>query len=536
MPEPRATAPHRLLIHNARIYPDASGATAAAMLFEGGRVRWLGQAGDALPPAEQIIDAQGKTLLPGLIDAHAHLLWMAIDRLTWNLAGPHGPRSLAELLDGLRDRRLDAGEWIVANGLSEARLAEQRLPTRWELDAVVPDRPVVLRRACGHAAVVNSVALRRAGYRDDAVDPVGGLLERREDGVPNGVLREAAAAVLYPMLPSPAWAEVQTSLGAVAQDCLALGLSTVVEAAVGFTYGFETEWTLWHALRAAAPFPLRMGFMLAIGPTEAAMRGLRPTRDPDWQVATLKFFSDGTLGSRTAALQAPYCACGQRKGLLMNAPQALRRHVAQAARDGWQVAVHAIGDQGVEEAVAAIEGAPAPQGMPHRLEHLGLASDRLCDRLAQARIAVVTQSSFIERMGDSFEAALGPQRSQALYRARALLERGVLLAGSSDAPAGALSPFVSMADARERRTARGTVLGADERLSASQAVRCHTENAAAVLGRAEDLGHLRVGAAADAILVDTDPYRAGAGEVRETRLLLHVRGGAVVLERATSTE
>lgn len=526
MPEPRSVP--RLLIHNARIYPDASGATAAAVLFEGGSVRWLGQAGDALPAADQVIDARGQTVLPGLIDAHAHLLWMAIDRLTWNLSGPDGPRSLAQLQEGLRDRRQDAGEWIVANGLSEARLAEQRLPTRWELDAVVPDRPVVLRRACGHAAVVNSVALRRAGYRDDAVDPMGGILERGADGVPNGVLREAAAAVLYPMLPSPALVDVRASLGAVAQDCLALGLSTVVEAAVGFTYGFETEWALWTALRDAARFPLRMGFMLAVSPAEAAMRGLRPQRDPDWQVATLKFFSDGTLGSRTAALHAPYCACGQRKGILMNTPQALRRQVARAAQDGWQVAVHAIGDHGVEEAVAAIEGATVLPGMPHRLEHLGLASDRLCDRLAQARIAVVTQASFIGRMGDSFEAALGPQRSKELYRARALLERGALLVGSSDAPAGALSPFVSMADARERRSARGSVLGADERLSAPEAIRCHTENAAAVLGRSGDLGHLRVGAVADAILVDTDPYRANAGEVRETRLLLHVRGGAVV--------
>ena len=534
MPEPHRAAPPRLLIYNAAIYPDSSGATAAAVLFEGGRVRWVGQAGDALPAAEHRIDAQGKTLLPGLIDPHAHLLWMAIDRLTWNLGGPHGPGSLADLMDGLRDRRLDSGEWIVAHGLSEARLAEQRLPTRWELDAVVSDRPVVLRRACGHAAVANTLALRRAGYADDAVDPVGGMLERREDGVPNGVLREAAAAVLYPMLPSPALADVQASLGVVAQDCLALGLSTVVEAAVGFTYGFETEWQLWNALRGAAPFPLRMGFMLAIGPTEAAMRGLRPTREPDWQVATLKFFSDGTLGSRTAALHAPYCACGQRKGLLKNPPQALRRHVAQAARDGWQVAVHAIGDQGVEEAVAAMEGAAPLPGMPHRLEHLGLAPDPLCDRLAQARIAVVTQASFIERMGDSFAAALGPQRSPLLYRAHALLERGVLLAGSSDAPAGALSPFESMAAARERRTATGHVLGAAERLSASQAMRCHTENAAAVLGRDDELGHLRVGAAADAILVDTDPYRAGASEVRATKVLLHVRGGAVVWSRAVS--
>lgn len=529
MPEAR-TSQGRVLIHNARIRPDASGARAAAVLLEGGRVRWLGQPGEALPAAERVIDAQGHTVLPSFIDAHAHLWWMAMDRLVWQLSGPQAPRSIDELLQALgeRAREGEGEDWVVGHGLSEAALAERRLPTRWELDAVLADRPVVLRRACGHAAVANTAALRRAGYRDDSPDPPGGVLER-ENGVPNGVLREAAAMPLYPLLPRPGAVALAHSLHAVADEALSLGVGTVVEAAVGFTAGFEAEWDVWRAVRAQGGFALRMGFMFGIGATEAALRGLQPELDTGWRAATLKFFSDGTLGSRTAALHEPYCACAQRKGLLMNAPRALRHAVRTAADAGWQVAIHAIGDQGVDEALDALESAaPLADGRPHRVEHLGLLDAPALRRLAATRAAVVTQASFIGRMGDGFAAALGPERAERLYPARSLIELGVPLVGSSDAPAGDLSPFRSMADARERRTPSGVVLGAQERLDPIEAFRCHTERAAAAMGLAGEIGHLRPGAQADLLLVDTDPLLADAPTLRRTRVLQHWRGGELL--------
>ncbi len=518
----------RVLLRNARLYPDASGARATALLMEGGRVRWLGQAGEALPPADEVIDAGGATALPSFIDAHAHLWWMAMYRLVWQLSGPQAPASIPELLDALRERARGDGDWLVGHGLSEARLAERRLPTRAEIDRAVADRPVVLRRVCGHAAVANTEALRRAGYREDSPDPPGGLLER-EGGVPNGILREAAAVPLYPLLPRPAADELASALHAVARHALSLGVGTVVEAAVGFTAGFEAEWDLWCRVRDQGGFPLRMGFMFASGATEAARRGLRPSLDPRWRAATLKCFSDGTLGSQTAALHQPYCACAQRKGLLMGSPAALRHGVSAAAAAGWQVAIHAIGDHGVDEALDALRAAaPLADGRPHRVEHLGLLSDGALDRLAATGAAVATQPSFIGRMGDGFAAALGPERAPRLYPARSLVERGVRLVGSSDAPAGDFSPFASMADARERRTPSGAVLGASERLDAAEALRSHTENAARAMGLWDRTGHLNVGADADLILVDTDPFQADTAAVRRTRVLRHLLGGRTV--------
>lgn len=166
------------------------------------------------------------------------------------------------------------------------------------------------------------------------------------------------------------------------------------------------------------------------------------------------------------------------------------------------------------------------------MEHLGRLADAALHSLAATGAAVVTQTSFIGRMGDGFAAALGPERAERLYPARSLLARGVRLVGSSDAPAGYLSPFQSMADARERRAPSGAVIGAHGRLDAVEAFRCHTEYAAATLGLGERIGHLRLRADADLIVVDTDPFKADAAAVRSTRVLRHFRAGDEVWRRS----
>jgi predicted amidohydrolase YtcJ len=486
--------------------------------------------GDAeAPRAARTYDGQGLYLLPGFIDSHAHMLWLALDRLVLNLARPEGPRSIGELQALLRAQPARPGTWLVANGLSEAVLAEKRLPTRSELDAVSTEVPIALRRVCGHAAVVNSAALRLTGLGDDAPDPSGGVIER-EGGVPNGILRERAAALVYPRLPMPALAEVRSSLAEVAIECLGLGITTVVEAAVGFSHGFEKEWEAWTYARSKAPLPVRLAFMLGIPAEEARLRGIVPgPADEDWQVATLKFFSDGTLGSRTAALHLPYCNCGGRTGLLMDAPGRLRHQVRSAAGAGWQVAIHAIGDRGVDEALAALEGVSARPEMPHRIEHLGLAGEATCERIRRLGAAVVTQPSFIALMGDAFAAALGPERSGDLYRMATPMRQGVLVAGSSDAPAGALAPLASMADARERLTRGGAVLGASERLDAAQALALYTANAARVIGQ-PGKGRLAPGCAGDALLLDVDPFNCSAAKLRSAAVRATFVRGALCWE------
>lgn len=535
---PSATPSASLLLYNGLIHTmrDDAQATSCAIRFSGGRVDWVGGAGDLLPSADLAIDLRGRTVLPGLIDAHAHLLWIAQDRLQWNLAEPCGPSSIAELLQAVRDRRRTFGAhgWVVGVGLSEFSLRERRLPTREELDRVSSDAPVVLRRACGHAAVANSRALRLIGIHDDTPNPPGGEIVRSA-GIPNGILRESAAFPLYARLPRPAAQELVESLRAVGRECLARGLTTVVEAAVGFSNGFASEWDVWSAVRETGGMPLRMGFMLRLDPVEARLRGMRPDlTDPFWQVQALKFFSDGVLGGQTAALHLPYCQCAGRRGLLMQDEAALHRALAVGAKDGWQLAVHAIGDKGIDVALEALAAASRQSEVPHRIEHLGLPSLAAKDQLRALEVAVVSQFSFVKRMGASFAAAVGPARALELYPMRSLLARGIILAGSSDVPAGALCPFESMAAAIDRRTAGGEVIGAHEAIGIGDALWAYTRGGAAAIGSAGQRGTLVPGAWADAIVIDRSPVAESTARLACTQVDCTIVNGRIAWARESA--
>ncbi|MCY1204352.1 N-substituted formamide deformylase precursor [Variovorax boronicumulans] len=523
-----------LLLHNGRIRTLVPGAPdAAAIRFRRGKVDWVGGAGAALPEADQYIDLAGRTLLPGLIDAHAHLLWIAQERLQWNLAAPDAPGSLVDLLDVVRERcrNLESGQWLVANGLHEQRYPERRLPTATELDAASGGVRVMLRRACGHTVVANSAAMAAVRIGADSFDPEGGVIERA-GGVLTGVLRETAAFPLYAAVPRPSAAELAASLREVARECLALGLTSVVEAAVGFTNGFDAEWQAWEMLRESGSLPLRMAFMLRLDPVEAALRGLVPTGPhPWWQVNTLKFFSDGVFGGRTAALHAPYCACASQRGLLVQDAASLRRKLLQAAEADWQLGVHAIGDHGIDVALDALAEARRLPGVPHRIEHLSLPSASALAHIRALNIAVVAQFSFASRMGAAFGALVGEARADALYPARRLLDLGIVLAGSSDAPAGALCPFESMADAVRRTTPQGQVIGSGERIGIEDALRAYTAGAAAALGQAGQRGVLAPGAVADAVVIDQDPYAVPAETLSKIRVQMTIVGGALAWSR-----
>ncbi len=524
-----------LLITNARVRtlspetPECS-----AVQFAGGIVRWVGDAQSA-PSSDRQVDAGGRVVIPGLIDTHAHLLWLAQNRLVWMLAGPD-IRSLDDLVDQLRAKAAETPEdaWIVAFGINEYTLRESRLPTREELDRASTRHPILLRRFCGHTAVANTKALERAGINSASPDPSGGIFER-EGGQLTGRLREAAAELLYRLCPAPDTEALANALDDVGRDYLALGVTGAVEAAVGFTNGFDAEWAVWSRLRQRGAYPLRMGFMLRLSPDEALHRDLSPgSVDPDWQVRTLKFFSDGILGSRTAALTRPYPEGGSDTGLAMVEPEQFVSDLRAASNAGWQVAVHAIGDRAIDLTAAALAeaGMSSRPALPRpRIEHLGLPSVESLRQLASMKAVIVTQHSFIRLMGDAFARVLGVDRAEALYPGRTLLDRGLTLAGSSDAPAGHLSPFVGMAASVDRRTVGGRIMNPGEALTPLEALETYTVGAAAALEQDGMRGRFRPGALADAVILDRDPLSCTADALAETEVEMTISRGEIAYSR-----
>ncbi len=503
-----------------------------ALLLEGGRVRWMGNNADA-PGAQRTVDLGGRVVLPGLIDAHCHLYWMAQDRLQLNV-GTGEIRGISDLIERLRAEEAthkSGSDWLFGVGLNEWRLREARLPTRDDLDRVSTERPVVLRRVCGHAMVANSAALKTIGITESTPDPVGGIIER--EGVrPNGVLRERALEPLLRLLPTPSVDELSESLRSVAQSYLACGVTGATEAAVGFTTAFEKEWAVWEALRASGTYPLRMAFMLRLGTEEARARHIRPTSvDLDWQVDMLKFFADGTVGSRSAAISKPYEGSGCACGLYMQAPERLSEEIEAAVADGWHIAVHAIGDRAID-LTANIFNSMRNQcdAVRLRVEHLALPSRSALEALGRVGAIAVPQPTFLRELGDGFVRALGAARAEQLYPGRSLLAHGLIVAGSSDAPAASLSPFVGIASAMTRTTASGRPLNIGERLSASEAVSMYTSGAARALGHSQHRGVLRPGAVGDLIVLDRDPLNCPSEDILGTQVKATIVRGRMAYE------
>lgn len=518
------------LLYNARVYRDADDESPAnAILVHGGEVRWIGSYDDA-PRADETIDVEGASILPGLTDAHVHLFAIASARLQHDLSGA-ATLSAVLALTGRAAAAAPAGRWVQMAGFDENRLSDhRRLPSRAELDAASPDRPVVVRRFCGHVAIVNSAALRALDIPLDAADPNGGTFGRLPDGSLDGSAVESAAERVFAAIPPFPSADVQRALLGAMNACNGLGITAAVEAAVGFTNGFDAEYAIWQDLRrSSAVLPLRMGFMLQLAASEAADRGLRPFDGPDWQEDTLKFFSDGIIGARTAAVLEPYEDTGT-TGQFMRPEAELERLLLQAASAGWRVAVHSVGDRSTAKILDVLEAMPPSDGgtdRRHRIEHFFCPPPGGFARMARLGALLVMQPGFLTRMRGSFMPAFGA-RADGLYPGRSAIDAGVAYVASSDAPTGYLSPWIGIADAIDRGAAGGGPVGPGEALTARQAVGAYIHGGAFAMKQERWRGRLQPEMAADLVVLDRDPMQVSPGEIRETRVLTTMLRGAIV--------
>ncbi len=518
-----------ILLCNALLdHPHLSDARQCLLLAQG-RIAWIGARSDA-PAADRVIDVQGLRIIPALTDAHAHLFMRAQELIGVSLGPQVG--KIADLLECVRIacESVSQGEWVLSADYSEQFLEERRHPTVEELDAVSQGRPVLLRRTGGHLSVANSAALHIAGLHAATPDPPGGTIER-QNGRLTGVLTENAADMVAGFAPPPSTSRTIAMIRAVAQACLSYGISSVVEAAVGFSNGFDTEWEIWNEIRRSGGLPLRMGFMLRIDPTTALQYDLKPTpMDPWWQVRTLKFFVDGIIGARTAAFTEPYVD-GAGTGLFMEDPRELRQKVIAAHAAGWQLAAHVIGDRAIDLWLDCLEDAQrqSPRiDARHRLEHLAVPSESAPRRISDLGAIVVPQYAFLHRLGDSFARAVGPSRAQRLYPGRSLFNAGIRIAGSSDHPIGPLSPFLGMSAAVNRLSSSNAMFNAAEALSIEEALAAYAQGGAFAMGQETVRGYIAPGQAGDLAILDRDVLRVGATMIAETKSRLTLIDGQIV--------
>lgn len=387
-------------------------ASAEALVVMGARVAWTGARAD-LPAVDTIVDLQGAVLGPGLTDAHSHFLIVANSRLETRV-DQSDVKSIHDVFEKLKqsgDKR-PVGDWVIASGFDENRLVELRYPTRVEIDRVFPDRPVLIRRVCNHVVIVNSPALAALGNDDSIKDPPGGVFSRDGSGRLDGSAREAAAGLITLSMPRAARDRRIFALEETLQHGAALGMVAGVEAALGGRDGgrFDEEVGIWDELRRKHErLPMRLGFMYCLDAKEMARRRLAPRRDPHFQGMTLKFFADGIMGARTAAVSQPYVD-GTGNGIFVRDEAELKRALIDAHCDGWQIAVHAVGDRAISLVIDAYrEGqriCPRSDAR-HRIEHASLSTPHDYAEMKRLGISIVTQPSFLSRMNRSKRSAFG---------------------------------------------------------------------------------------------------------------------------------
>ncbi len=421
----------------------------------------------------QMIDLEGVVVAPAFIDPHIHI-WKVGDLLTYML-DLRGVRSVAEMQDRLADfaRENPARHWILARGFNEAHFEEKNIPTRHDLDVVLNDRPCFVIRTCAHIAVANTPAMQLAQITQHTPVPVGGEIRTARDGQPNGILTETALGLVQKHIPAPTQQAYRDMVLAAQDALLAKGIAAATDPAVMpdllATYlQLEREGALKIHINAC---PIRV----PDGGTEALPLP-EPHQGPMLTVNTVKFFADGGISGKTAAVYQAYKNTKEHGVLRLNHDFFLP--LAQAAQDaGFRVATHAIGDHAIDVVVGVYEilQKSNPNGLRHRIEHLGLPSGENLVKMRDMGTFCVSQPIFLRELGMNFQQYLPDEYLRRIYPYRTILDAGVSLAFSSDAPVVRdFDPRSGIACAVHRHNN----LAPHEAISPDEALRAYTATAA----------------------------------------------------------
>ena len=505
---------------------------AEAMLTAGGRILAVGSIAEVDAAAEAAglqpvrVDHPGATIVPGFIDAHAHPL-MYGQMLTWVDIGPDKAGSIPEIVRLMTERAqtLPEGAPLRGYGYEQRNLDERRHPTRHELDEIATDREVYIMNASGHGGVVNTFTLDKYGITRDTPNPEGGEFFRDADGELTGELSDAACNVLtglhgvkvghhgpnFHLGDEPA--EHQRQLDAVQREFLAGGVTAIGDAQVS-----QREFAAYLALADRGALDLRVSmYFLSHLLDQVIDLGLTgPFGNAFLSAAGIKLYADGTLGGWTAYFPEGYVGDPCRTGQLYHQPEEYAGLVKKAHLAGLQTATHAQSPTAIRMVVDALEEALAARpdtDARHRIEHCGLPDQAEIPRMAALGIRPVNQTQHYYNWGEGVEQAIGTpgERFNPLGE---FLEAGVPVTISSDAPVAEPRPLEAIQAAVTRVTRRGHRLGPDSlRISAEDALRGHTLEGAASLGRDHELGSLTPGKRADFVVLGADPLAVAGDEI-----------------------
>ena len=470
--------------------------------------RWIGK-------ETKTVNLGGKTVVPGFTDSHAHIIWLGFQSSELDFRNVSSIESIQQQLKE-KVKATEKGKWIFGRGWDQDLLKEKRYPIRSDLDKVAPDNPVFIVRVCGHIGVANSKALEVAGIDEKTAKSLGDYVGRdSKTGELNGLFKEKTVDLIRG-IPKPSRRELQKACKVALSEAAKLGLTTVtcITDSPGEIYALEK-------LAEKGQLSLRVYAMVPID----SLRKFKNKKvdAPYLKIKCVKMFADGSLGARTAALMEPYADEPSEKGMLYYAPEQQRQLIEEADSSGFQIAVHVIGDKAVEQTVQAFEdlGKERVTKRRHRLEHVSVLNPNLIKRIKSLGLLATIQPHFV--VSDFWVVnRLGSERARWTYAFKSLVDNGVPVAGSSDAPVEQLNPLLGVwaAVTRERSP--------EERLSVMEALRAYTIGGAYFSFEEKVRGSIEVGKYADLAVLSHNPLNVEPDKIKDIKVVMTIVGGKVV--------
>jgi predicted amidohydrolase YtcJ len=489
----------------------------------------------------EVIDLEGKTVLPGLIDSHLHVVGTGMLLSQINCRTPP-MSSISDILTAVKEvaDKAEPGEWILGRGWDQVKLSDHRNPTRWDLDKVSPKNPVWLTRTCGHIGVCNSLALEVGGVSKDTPQPVGGNVEKDEGGEPTGLLEEGPAMNLVRKhIPPTSFEDTVNAIKLASRAFSEAGLTGVVDA------GIDSK-TMRAYQRAAddGELNVRVNMMLhgKLG-DETAEESV--DRISDFPVSTgygndllrflgLKLLIDGGIGGRTALLREPYEDQEDNKGILIMPTEDLQKRVDAGNLAGMNIGIHCAGGGAMDVVLNAFEETDKKKPIKGRrfsIIHAYQPTEENFETCKRLGITVASQPSFLYYLGDSYHENVGDDRSKWLKPHRAWIDNGIEVASGTDSPVTPYPPFPSLWASIARKTeVLGTQMGTEQKVTREEAIRMYTIKSAYYTFEENIKGSIETGKLADMVILDRDILTCPEDEIKDTIILKTILGGETVYE------
>lgn len=493
-----------------------------ALLVDDDRISRVFSGEEELPAADRQTDGRGRTMIPGLVDSHGHVLSYGLSLLRVDLTGTETETEAAERVETFA-RANEAVEWVQGRGWNQVLWDSNAFPTAASLDALVSERPVWLTRVDGHAGWANSAAMELAGITARSEDPDGGQILRDADGEPTGVFVDNAMDLITAHIPSLSLEEIEYALQTSMQSLAAYGLTSVHDAGVG-----SGTLRAYRNLVEDGPLPIRVNAMIAATDENYQLlldRGHFASEDETLTINSVKVSADGALGSRGAALIDDYSDEPGHRGLLLHDQERLEYLMRAAMNAGFQVNTHAIGDNAnkmVLDNYQALIAETDSRALRHRVEHAQVLRFEDILRFAELGVIPAMQATHATSDKNMAQDRLGETRIQGAYAWRKLMEAGAIIANGSDFPVESPNPFFGLHAAVTRQDKNNEPPGGwfpEESMTLEEAFASFTIDAA-YAGHQEDLlGSLEPGKKADFIFLDRDIFEIPANELWQTEVL-----------------